>query len=61
MAGRRHITAHDLVSQALEQHGSIRGAAKHLGIAYTSLQWWIVRNNYEVKNIAKLVKRNECA
>lgn len=45
------------VKEAVEVAGSIRGAALILDVSYTSLQWWIARNGYEVKKIAILVKR----
>lgn len=39
----------DQVKDALEKGGSIRAAAKHLGVSPNSLQWWLARNGYRVR------------
>ncbi len=45
------------VLKAIEQGGSIRAAAKLLGKSYTSIQWWLARNGYEVSTKATLIPR----
>jgi molybdenum-dependent DNA-binding transcriptional regulator ModE len=44
------------VKFAIEQGGSIRAASKLLGKSYTSIQWWLARNGYEVQRRAVLVR-----
>ena len=36
------------VKGAIEIGGSVRQAAKLLGKSYTTVQWWLARNGYEV-------------
>lgn len=45
------------IQDAVERGGSIRAAAQLLQVSYTSLQWWLARNGYEVVKVAKLRKR----
>ena len=38
----------DKVRASIRQAGSIRGAARLLGVSYTSVQYWLMKNGYEV-------------
>jgi len=44
------------LKKAVERGGSIRAAARELGVSYTSVQWWLARNGYRVVKVAKLVR-----
>lgn len=44
------------IKGAIERGGSIRAAARELGVSYTSVQWWLARNGYRVVKVAKLVR-----
>lgn len=44
------------LKRAVERGGSIRAAARELGVSYTSVQWWLARNGYRVVKVAKLVR-----
>jgi molybdenum-dependent DNA-binding transcriptional regulator ModE len=46
----------DEVRNAIEQGGSIRQAAKLLNKSYTSLQWWLARNGYQITQKATIEK-----
>lgn len=48
-------TIQQVVEAALDSEGSIRSAAKRIGISYTSLYLWLARNGYAVKTAAHLV------
>jgi phage antirepressor YoqD-like protein len=41
--------SYEIVSDALEKTGSIRKAAKFLGISRNSINWWMARNGYRIK------------
>lgn len=48
----------ETVKNAVEKGGSIRGAAKMLGISYTSVQWFLAREGYELVKKATIQKRS---
>lgn len=46
----------DEVRRAVEHGGSIREAAKLLGKSYTTVQWWLARNGYQIVKRATIEK-----
>lgn len=58
VADERGVDVHTMLTDAFREHATIRSAASALGLSYTSVQWWLARNGFEVQQVGQLVPRH---
>jgi hypothetical protein len=54
LAQERNVTVATLISQTIQEQGSIFRAAIALGVAPNSIQSWMKRHGYQLKTTAKI-------
>lgn len=56
MADERDISVASLIDSTVREHGTVKAAAKALGVNPINLYQWLSRNNYRVERSARIVK-----